>query len=97
MSETSHVEAMERILARLKEIPGGDWEEIPPTGIGGLSLNGLENLHESILKVVREDDAIPAGQEKPYGARVFPDFKELSDQVEAELTRQQESFQKVPW
>jgi hypothetical protein len=97
MNGTGNAEVMGEILRRLREMLGADWEECTPMGIPGLSLNGLKARHKAILDVVTKDDATPIGQDKIYGAREFPDWKELSDQVEAELTRRREPFQKVPW
>lgn len=97
MNGVSAVEAMCALLNHLKDKLGPDWEESLPMGIPGHSTTGLKNLHKGILDVVMKDDAIPVGQDKLFRARELPDFKKMSDQVEDELARRGESFQKVPW
>jgi len=94
----SNAEAMKKILETLKEKLGSDWEVLlPPQGIRGLSLNGLKERHKAVFDAVATDDSIPTGHDKPFGVREFPDWKTLSDQLEAELTKRKEPFHQVPW
>lgn len=62
-----------------------------------MSTNGLKALHDAIANVLKKDEALPAGQDKIYGAREFPDWKEASDQIESELDARNEPFTKIPW
>jgi hypothetical protein len=90
-------EAMRALLDYLKEKLGSDWEECPPSGIPGLSTNGLKARHNAILDAVAKDDATPLGRDKLYGAREFPDWRQMCIELEDELSRRNEPFRKVPW
>jgi hypothetical protein len=63
----------------------------------GFSSNGLKTLQDAIRKALEADDTTPTGQDKAYGVREFPDWKEMSDDLEAELDRRGETYTKVPW
>ena len=54
-------------------------------------------MQEGIRKALAEDDAIPPGHAKPYGVREFPDWREHSDAIEAELDKRKETYTPVPW
>jgi len=40
---------------------------------------------------------MPVGQDKTYGVRAFPDWKEMADKLEAQLDLRRETYTKVPW
>lgn len=61
------------------------------------STNGLRALHQAILDALVKDDNTPSGEEKPYGAREFPDWRKMSDELEAELSKRNVAFQRIPW
>jgi hypothetical protein len=65
--------------------------------VPGFSTNGLKALQDAIRKALEADNATPAGQDKAYGVREFPDWKEMADELEAELDRRGETYTKVPW
>lgn len=65
--------------------------------IPGFSTNGLKMMLKGIIGALQEDDATPAGQDKPYGVRTFADWRILADDIEAELDRRGETYAKVPW
>lgn len=62
-----------------------------------MSLGGLKAMQQSIRERLIEEDKQPSGQPKVYGVREFADWKEMSDQIEAELDDRGESYAKVPW
>ncbi len=64
--------------------------------ITDLSDNGLLMIHEAIKNALHVDDAITQGN-KPYGAREYPDFLELSQEVETVLTKRGIEFDPVNW
>lgn len=65
--------------------------------IPGFSTNGLTMLHDAIRKSLSADDNTPQGTAKPYGVREFTDWRELSDQIEAELKKRGGDFIPIPW
>lgn len=65
--------------------------------IPGYSTNGLKMMQEAARKALATDDALPAGQDKIYGVREFPDWREQSDKIEAELDRRGATYTKVTW
>jgi hypothetical protein len=64
--------------------------------ITGLSTNGLKLLHETIRRAQEEDDALP-NDSKKYGARECPDWRDQSEQFEAELIKRSEPFSPIVW
>ncbi|MCP1271778.1 hypothetical protein [Acetobacter cerevisiae] len=62
-----------------------------------MSTNGLKAMQKAIFDRLSEEDNFPPGQIKTYGVREFPDWKEQSDEIEAELDRRQEHYSKIPW
>ncbi|WP_336066747.1 hypothetical protein [Nitratireductor rhodophyticola] len=65
--------------------------------ISELSDNGLLSLHAGVAKALAADDATPPGQEKPYGAREYADWKAWGDALEVELRRRQANFNEIDW
>jgi hypothetical protein len=64
--------------------------------IAALSVSGLLMIHDAIKDALRVDDAIADG-EKRYGVREYPDFRELSLEIEAELTARSVEFDPPLW
>jgi len=62
-----------------------------------MSANGLKAMQRGVHDRLVEEDAQPQGQEKVYGVREFPDWKEQADEMEAELDRRGVTYKKVPW
>jgi hypothetical protein len=65
--------------------------------IKGMSANGLKAMQRAIHDRLIEEDGQPQGQEKIYGVRQYPDWREQADEMEAELDRRGEIYTKVPW
>ena len=42
-------------------------------------------MDEGVRKALAEDDALPLGQDKIFGVRKFPDWREHSDRIEQPL------------
>ncbi len=63
----------------------------------GLTTGSLRDLHDSIKKAMSADDATPEGQDKPYGVREYPDWKEHADRIEQELDSRDEQYEKIDW
>ena len=64
--------------------------------VTGLSTNGLKLLHETIRRALDEDDALPKDSKK-YGVREYPDWRDQSEQFEAELINRSEPFSPIIW
>lgn len=62
----------------------------------GLSTNGLKLLHETIRRALDEDDALPTNSKK-YCVREYPDWRQQSEQLEAELIKRSEPFSPIIW
>jgi hypothetical protein len=54
-------------------------------------------LHDTIRRVLAEEDALEENQPKKYGVREHPDFREQADSVGAELTERGEQFMPIAW
>lgn len=65
--------------------------------IMGFSTNGLLMMHSSIKQALSVDDNMPEGTDKPYGVRSYPDWHEISTEIEAELTNRQVKYERVAW
>jgi hypothetical protein len=65
--------------------------------ISGFSNDGLSKMYQAILDALEKDDTASGGQEKPYGVREYQDWKQWADTLEAELTKREIQFVKVPW
>jgi hypothetical protein len=61
-----------------------------------LSTGLVKELHKSLREAFDKDEASPKGR-KLYGVREFPDWREESEVLEAELTKRGEPFQAIPW
>lgn len=59
--------------------------------------DGVRSLHEAIRGALEEDDRIPEGKPKRYGAREFSDFRRTADLFETELERRGLDFEKINW
>jgi len=64
--------------------------------ITGLSTNGLRLLHDTIRGALREDDALPKNSKK-FGVREYRDWREQSDEIDAELTKRSEPILPIAW
>lgn len=60
-----------------------------------ISEDSLKELHQSIKKSLDEDDRTPEGQDKPYGVREFPDWKEHKDAIEAAMKERNIPFEPI--
>lgn len=66
--------------------------------IAGLSDRGLVALWQAIQRAFLEDDlSIQLGKSPEYGVRSYKDWKEWSDQLEAEMGRRNMQFSPIPW
>jgi hypothetical protein len=65
--------------------------------IPGFSTNGLLTMHHSIADALSVDDNTDEGQPKPYGVREYKDWREMCNQLEAELTARNAKYSKVQW
>jgi len=65
--------------------------------IPGFTTKALEGFHRAINDALAKDDATPHGQDKPYGAREYPDWRQTSDEIEAELTTRNVPFTPIQW
>lgn len=65
--------------------------------LSGFSTNGLCMMHKALRDAFHKDEQTPQGHEKPYGVRIYEDWRQWSDALEAELSSRNESFEKVPW
>ena len=61
-----------------------------------LSTKSLLIMLESVRRVLRIDDDLPAGQ-KVYEVREFSDFRQQADAMEMELKARGVSFEPVDW
>jgi len=62
-----------------------------------MSTSGLKGMQRAIHDRLVEEDGLPPTQQKIYGVREFPDWKEQADEMEAELDLRSEVYTKVPW
>ena len=65
--------------------------------LSGFSTNGLLMMHKALRDAFHKDEQTPNGQDKPYGVRVYADWRQWSDALEAELSSRNQSFEGVPW
>lgn len=63
--------------------------------IPGFSTNGLLGMHKSIYRALQDDDSNIG--EKIYGVRKYPDWRNMSDAIEKELTARKIEFNPIPW
>ena len=61
-----------------------------------LSTSALGELHQAIQQALEEDDKLPEGKKK-YGVRKYGDFRQQADEIEAELDRRQEKYERITW
>jgi hypothetical protein len=54
-------------------------------------------MHKTLSAAVAEDDATPIDRDKPYGAREFSDWKEMSDALETELKKRKTPYTPIAW
>ncbi|MGA2398862.1 MAG: hypothetical protein ABSG30_12465 [Steroidobacteraceae bacterium] len=78
------------VAAKAKEIP-------IMVDVGNFSDGGIKKLHDAVLDALDKDDKTPPNQDKPYGVRQFPDWRQWSDALEAELQKRKIPFSKVKW
>ena len=60
------------------------------------STNAVKGLHQAIRNARSADDS-HAGPDKPYGVREYPDWRQWSDALEAELVSRGEPFEPMNW
>ena len=65
--------------------------------IPALTTDAIQALHSLISQCLECDDALPAGAEKHYGVRQYPDWREESNQLETELDRRKIPYTKIAW
>ncbi|MBO9535584.1 hypothetical protein [Herbaspirillum sp.] len=65
--------------------------------IKGMSDIGLKAMQKSIVDCLERDDQLPKGQEKIYGVREFSDWRDMSNEIEAELDRRGIKYNKICW
>jgi hypothetical protein len=69
-----------------------------PADLPNLSTNGLQSLHDAVLKALAKDDELTKqGKDVPHGCREFADWRTWSNALEAELARRGVPFTPVPW
>lgn len=54
-------------------------------------------MHQAVRDRLEEEDNQPAGQEKIYGVREYPDWRMQADEMEAELDRRKVLYSKIAW
>jgi hypothetical protein len=64
--------------------------------IPGFSTNGLLMMLGGIKQSLAVDDNTP-GQDKIYGVRIFPDWKQMASAIELELQSRKVKFEPVSW
>jgi hypothetical protein len=64
--------------------------------IPGLTTQTLQKFHALIADCLAKDDAQTTG-DKEYGVRTFSDWKQLRDDIEAELRKRGISFTPITW
>ncbi|WP_454753816.1 hypothetical protein [Cupriavidus necator] len=65
--------------------------------IPGFSTNGLTMMYDAARNALAEDDATMAGNDKPYGVREYPDWRQFTDAIEHELDARQVAYTKISW
>ncbi|KAA0573483.1 hypothetical protein [Azospirillum sp. Sh1] len=63
--------------------------------VPGYTTQSLLMMHGAIANALAVDDNTPAGQDKPFMVRTFPDWKLQADEIEAELTKRGVSYTKI--
>lgn len=58
---------------------------------------GLLGLHKAVYDAFKKDEATPKDEEKPYGVRIYADWRQWSDALECELTKRKIEFKSIPW
>ena len=64
--------------------------------IPGFSTPTLQKFHSMIADCLAKDDA-QQGSDKVYGVRTYQDWKQLRDDIEAELTKRKILFTPILW
>lgn len=62
-----------------------------------MSTGSLKAQHQAIQDRLSQEDSLPPGQEKIYGVRQFPDWRQQADEIESELTSRNETYAKIQW
>lgn len=66
--------------------------------VAGFSDKGLHALWHGVKVAFDADsESIELGKEPEYGVRTFNDWKEWSDQLEAEMSYRKMTFDAIPW
>lgn len=65
--------------------------------VSNFSNDGLLKMHLAIINALKTDDETPDGQDKIYGVRLYQDWRQWSDSLEAELIKRSVVFNKVDW
>jgi hypothetical protein len=65
--------------------------------VSNFSNDGLVKMHLAIVNALKADDETPDGQDKIYGVRLYQDWRQWSDSLEAELIKRSVVFNKVDW
>lgn len=61
-----------------------------------LSTAGILKLHTAIREALEEDDNAPPGS-KRFGVREFADWRVMGDELEAELDKRGDEYDKLRW
>lgn len=64
--------------------------------IPGFTTNALMEFHSKVAECLKIDDA-NTSTSKLYGVREFPDWKQLSDAIEAELSTREVPISPINW
>ncbi len=66
--------------------------------ITALSESLLRRLHETVRGALRDDDSSPLPPEdKTYGVRLFPDWRQAADDLETELNNRGLDYTPIAW
>lgn len=61
------------------------------------SNEGLLGLHKAVYDAFIKDEATPENEEKPYGVRIYTDWRQWADALECELTKRKIEFIHIQW
>ncbi|WP_343585423.1 hypothetical protein [Herbaspirillum sp.] len=65
--------------------------------VKGMSDISLKAIQKSVIDCLERDDQLPEGQEKAYGVREFSYWRDMSNEIEAELDRRGIIYNKICW
>jgi hypothetical protein len=62
-----------------------------------MTTQSLKALLEGVRTALATDDATSPGQQRPYGARLTPDWRNHGSAIEFVLSMRDEPFERIPW